>query len=164
MQTPGGDPDLAAESELAAIRELGGGVVHDDGAVDAVQEFGGGGRILRNDGVGVTRAVAGDMRQGFGHSVHHPDGQDRRQVFSGPIGFDGGPRLGHDGASPGVAAQDAAGGQQVFGNAPQQGFRCRGIDQQGFGRATDRDLAHLGVQYDSASFFRIGGGVEVGVA
>ncbi len=39
MEAAGGDPDLGAEAELAAVGELGGGIVQHDRRIDAVEEF-----------------------------------------------------------------------------------------------------------------------------
>src|SRR5690606_40124865 len=61
VQTRSGDADLAAEAELAAVRELGRGVPHDDRAVDGVEEGGCGDRVLSDDGLCVPRPVAADV-------------------------------------------------------------------------------------------------------
>ena len=39
MEAAGGDADLGAEAELAAIGELGRGVVQHDRGIDLVEEF-----------------------------------------------------------------------------------------------------------------------------
>ena len=59
VQLAGGDADLGAEAELAAVGELGRGIVQDDGAVDLAQEALGRRRVRGDDRVGVLRAVAG---------------------------------------------------------------------------------------------------------
>src|SRR5262252_1045283 len=46
MHAVGRDADLGAQAELAAVGELGAGVVHDDGAVDLPQEALGGGGVV----------------------------------------------------------------------------------------------------------------------
>ena len=58
MHAARGDADLGAEAEFAAIGELRRGVVQHDGAVDLRQEPRGGGLVLRDDAVGVVRAIA----------------------------------------------------------------------------------------------------------
>ena len=57
----GGDADLGAHAELAAVGELGRGVVEDDGAVDLGEEAIGRRLVVGDDGVGVVRAVALDV-------------------------------------------------------------------------------------------------------
>ena len=61
MQAVGGDADLAAEAELTAVGELGGGVDQDDGAVDLGGETLGRLGVGGDDSLGVARAVAGDV-------------------------------------------------------------------------------------------------------
>src|SRR5882757_8402205 len=53
----GGDADFRAETELAAIGELGRCVVQHDRRVDLVEKFSRGGLVLGHDRVGVVRAV-----------------------------------------------------------------------------------------------------------
>ena len=57
----GGDADLGAHAELAAVGELGRGVDQDDGAVDPGGEPLGRLGVGGDDGLGVARAVAGDV-------------------------------------------------------------------------------------------------------
>ena len=64
VQAVGGDADLAAEAELAAVGELGRGVDQDDGAVDTRREPFGGLGVGGDDGLGVARAVAGEVIDG----------------------------------------------------------------------------------------------------
>src|SRR5437762_4445173 len=61
VQLAGGDADLGAEAELAAIGELGRGVVQHDRRIDLVEEFLCRGLVLGDDRVGVVRAVALDV-------------------------------------------------------------------------------------------------------
>ena len=64
MQLAGGDADLGAEAELAAVGELRRGVVQHDRRVDFAQELVGGLSVGGDDRVGVMRAVALDMGDG----------------------------------------------------------------------------------------------------
>ena len=57
----GGDADLRAETELAAVGELGRGVPDHDRAVDPVQEIFGRRGILGDDRLGMAGAVSLDM-------------------------------------------------------------------------------------------------------
>ena len=69
MQPAGGDADLGAEAELAAVGELGRGVVQHDGRVDLRQELLRRRGIVGDDGVGVMRAVVLDVVDGAGDAV-----------------------------------------------------------------------------------------------
>ena len=61
VQLAGGDADLGAEAELAAVGELGRGVVEHDGGVDLVEEFLCVGFVFSNDRIRVVRTVALDV-------------------------------------------------------------------------------------------------------
>src|ERR1700736_2973498 len=62
VEAAGGDADLGAEAEFAAVGELGRGVVQDDRGIDLVQKFLRRRPIVGHDRVGVVRAVVLDMR------------------------------------------------------------------------------------------------------
>src|SRR3954471_6737768 len=64
MQTTRRDADLGSKAKLPAIGELGRGIVQHNSRVDLVQETLSGGRIVRDDGVGVVRTVGLDMFDG----------------------------------------------------------------------------------------------------
>src|SRR3546814_6697691 len=64
VQLAGRNADLRTHAELAAVGELGRGVVQDDAAVDAREEALGNGRILGDDRLRVVRSVALDMSHG----------------------------------------------------------------------------------------------------
>ena len=95
--------------------------------------------------------------------VYDADGEDRGQIFGGPVGLGRGRHGGNQGAGRFVAAQFATGGDQVGGDGGQQAQGRRPVHQQGLGRAADRDAAHLGVQNDGAGGLQIGGLVQIGV-
>src|SRR5262245_47068764 len=61
VKAAGGNADLGAETELAAVGELGGGVVQHDRGIDLAQEFVRRGAVAGDDGIGVMGAVAIDM-------------------------------------------------------------------------------------------------------
>ena len=65
MELVGGDADLGAEAELAAVGEAVGDVVEDAGGIDRAEETLRGGFVGGDDGVGVVRAVAVDVGDGF---------------------------------------------------------------------------------------------------
>ena len=104
------------------------------------------------------------MIHGAGHSVHDPHRQDGGQVFGGPVGLIRFGRLGDQAAGLGVAAQFAAGLDEVGGDGGQQALGGGAVHQQGLGGAADRDAAHLGVDDDAAGDVEVGGGVQIGVA
>src|SRR3546814_17840292 len=53
VQLAGGNADLGPHAELAAVGELGRGVVHHDAGIDLVQEAGRGHGVLGDDGLGM---------------------------------------------------------------------------------------------------------------
>jgi hypothetical protein len=61
VELAGGDADLRAEAELAAVGELGRGVHQHDRAVDLAEEPFGAAGVLGDDRVGMVRAVAVDV-------------------------------------------------------------------------------------------------------
>src|SRR5437762_5974551 len=76
VQLAGGDADLGAHAELAAIGELGRGVVQHDGGIDLGEEALRRGAVLRHDRLGVARAVPADMGERAVDAVDQPDTQD----------------------------------------------------------------------------------------
>ena len=89
MQAPGGDADLAAETEFAAIGELSRGVVQHNRAIDLAQEFLRRRSILGDDAIGMLRAVFADMGDRFIEPADNPNRKHRRQIFRAPILFRG---------------------------------------------------------------------------
>src|SRR5580658_10663094 len=61
VQPAGGDADLGAEAEFAAVGELRRGVMQHDRRIDLAQEFLRYDLVLGDDRVGVVRAVALDV-------------------------------------------------------------------------------------------------------
>src|SRR6202030_10778 len=85
VKTVGGDADLRAHAELAAVGELGGGVMQHDRAVDALQKALGGGAVFGHDRFGVRGAVARDVRNGRIHALDYTRGNDRVEVLGVPV-------------------------------------------------------------------------------
>src|SRR3569833_1344962 len=85
MKLAGGNPDLGAEAELAAIGELRRGVMQHDRGIHLIEEFLSRRRILGHDGVGVMRAVLVDMRDRSIDAGDHFGGDDRIEIFRAPI-------------------------------------------------------------------------------
>src|SRR5271156_196744 len=85
VHAPGGDADLGAEAELAAVGELGGGVVQHDRGIDLFQEALRGRGILADDAIGVMRAIGLDMRDRGLQPSYDADRDDRIEVFGAPV-------------------------------------------------------------------------------
>ena len=105
----GRDADLGAHTEFAAVRILRRCVVHDDRAVEFVQEALCGLGIRRNDRVRVSGTETANIVQRVVQSIHDADCHDRVQELVAPIGLG----CGHDAfvgsLSPRIAADFAAG-------------------------------------------------------
>jgi len=71
MKPAGGDADLCAHAELAAIRELGRSVVQHNCAVDAGKEFLRLDAILSDDGLCVPRTIASDVIDSLIEAIDH---------------------------------------------------------------------------------------------
>src|SRR6266481_2222873 len=65
------DTDFRAETEFAAVGELGRRVMQHDRRIDLVEEFACGGCILGYDRIGVLRTVIVDMRDRLIDAVDH---------------------------------------------------------------------------------------------
>src|SRR6186997_1111998 len=65
VKFPGGDADLRAEAEFAAVGELRRCVMQHDRRIDLVEKFPRGGFILGHDRVGMLRTVVVNMRDRF---------------------------------------------------------------------------------------------------
>jgi len=83
----GGNADLGAHAELAAVGELGRGVVEHDGAVDLGEEPVGGGLVAGDNSVGVVRAVTRDMGDSRVEAVDNFHRDDCVEIFPRPVGF-----------------------------------------------------------------------------
>ena len=149
MEAAGGDADLGAEAELAAVGELGRGVVQHDRRIDLAQEFLGRRLVLGDDRVGVVRAVALDVRDGGVDAVDHLDGDDGVEIFGRPVLL----------AAPASRARSAARtassprtSQPASSSIVDQRLEMRrrdgAIDQQRLGGAADAGAPHLGVEHD----------------
>src|SRR3954470_2539406 len=65
VELVGGDADLRPEAVFVAVGEARGGIHHHGAGIDFPQEALRPAPVLRHDGVGVLRAVFGDVRDGF---------------------------------------------------------------------------------------------------
>src|SRR5262249_16113207 len=98
----GADADLGAEARAGTRGEAGGGSVEEGG----VGGGGGGGVVTGHDGLGVARAVGGDVRQRLVEVAHPLDGHDERPELDAEVGVAGG-------GQPGVAAAGLGAGAQL---------------------------------------------------
>src|SRR5256884_2096518 len=161
VEFAGGNPDLRAEAELAAIGELRRGVVQYDRRIDLAEEFLGSLYILGHDRVGVARAVILDMRDRVIDAVDDTRGDDGVEIFGVPVLV--GCRL-HariDLLHGRVAAHLAAGFDQHLDQRLQIDRCACAIDEQRFGRAADAGPAHLSVQHDRLRHIQIGGSIDI---
>ena len=161
MKPPGGNANLGAQTEFAAIGKLGRGVGHDDGAVDFGQESLGRFGILGNDRFGMVRGMTLDMGQRGIEPIDHRNAEDRVEIFAVPVLRAGRLDARIKRAGPGIAAQFAAGIKQV-GHYRRRIGKAR-IKQQRFHRPAHTGAAQLGVERDGPRLGRIGGGMDVAV-
>src|SRR5215211_3470324 len=143
VEFAGGNPDLRAETEFAAIGELRRCVVQHDRGIDLAEEFLRSTGVLGHDGVGMMRAVIVDMRDRFVETVDHSRRDDRVFILGIPIvvGCRLHPRV--DLLHGVVAAHLAAGVDQHLDQRLQARRGSCAIDQQRLGRAADAGAAHL---------------------
>src|SRR3546814_20064011 len=80
VQLAGGNADLGPPAELAAVGELGRGVVHHDAGIDLVQEAGRGHCVLGDDGLGLMEAVTIDMSNPLVEALDHLSGRSPRPL------------------------------------------------------------------------------------
>src|SRR5690606_34762894 len=72
------------EAELEAVGKACRGIDHDRRGIDLAQEAHGPLVVAGDDGIGMRRAVAGDVRDGFVQAFDDADRDDRREVLRGP--------------------------------------------------------------------------------
>src|SRR5690242_6805300 len=85
MELAGGDADLGAEAEFAAIGELRRGVVQNDRRIDLGEESRGRLVVAGEDAVGMLRAVLADVVHRAVDTVDHARRDDRVEIFSVPV-------------------------------------------------------------------------------
>src|SRR5690606_12787667 len=156
----GGDADFGAHAELAAVGELGGGVVHHHRAVDRGHEAAGGLGVLGQDRVGVVAGVRVDPGDALVEAVDDLHAGDGVEVLGVPVflgrGLD--PVVGRD--RLGVAAQSAVGGHG-FGELGDDFASNRAVDDDALGRAADAGAAELGVADDLHRLVDVGRRMDV---
>src|SRR5438034_245277 len=114
VEFAGGDADLGAEAELAAIGELRRRVMQHDRGVDLVEESLRSASVFGHDRIGVVRAVIVDMRDRLIEPVDDFCRDDRVLVFGAPVFIGGGFHARVDVLHGGVAAHLATGIDQHF--------------------------------------------------
>ena len=85
MELVGADPDLRPETKLAPIIEPGAGIDNHGGAIDFLDESPGRVDPVRDDGVSMFRAVAGNVGQGGIEIFDDPNGDDQVEILGVPI-------------------------------------------------------------------------------
>ena len=151
MHPAGGDADLGAEAELAAIGELGRGVVQHDGRIDLGQEALGGRRVVGDDRIGVMGAVRLDMVDGrVEPSTTRTEMMASRYSVrqSSSVAAVTRGSAAWTASSPRTAQ---AGIEQAVTSGCEMRRGAGPVDEQGLGRAADAGAAHLGVEHDAPS-------------
>src|ERR1700722_5573526 len=87
MEAAGRDADLGPEAELAAVGELGRGIVQNNGRIDLAQELLRRRRVGGDDGVGVMGAIALHMRDRALDPVHQLGRDDGVEILGRPVGL-----------------------------------------------------------------------------
>ncbi len=161
----GGNADFRAQAIFEPVSEPRRGVHHDAGRIDLAQKLHGAGVIAGENGVGVLRAVAVDVGDGFIHPLHQFDGDDGREVLGAPVGLGGitqqrcGARHGSEqGAAGRAAAHFHALAHERGADARQEISGHIAGDQQGLGCVARAVALGLGV------FCHANGHVEIGAA
>src|SRR5436190_10938642 len=77
VEFAGGNPDLRAKAELAAVGELRRCVVQHDRGIDLAEEFLRSAGVFGHDRIGMMRAVIVDMRDRLVETVDHSRRDDR---------------------------------------------------------------------------------------
>ena len=159
----GGDADLCAKSEVPSVGEAGGGVDVDGGGVDLTLEAAGGGHVLGDNGLAVTRGVAGDVGDGLVDGVHHTDRENEIVVLGVPVLLGCGDGGGQNGTGSLVATEFhfvvrhglCHHGQEVGGHGSMYQQSLNGVAHRGAGA--------FGVDGYLHRLCKIGGGVHVQV-
>src|SRR5690606_19075763 len=105
VQAGGGDADLGAESEFAAVAEARGGVDHHHGRADRGYEAARRDLVGGGDGFGMVGGVAVDVGKGIVEIIDDAYGEDQVEEFGGVVVIGGGQHVGHLLAAALVAAQ-----------------------------------------------------------
>src|SRR5262245_20897440 len=85
VEAAGSNADLCTEAELAAVGELGRGVVQHDRRIDLAQKALGGSRFRGDDRIGVVGAIALDVVDRAADAVDHLGGDDGVEILRRPV-------------------------------------------------------------------------------
>ena len=165
VQAAGGDADLGAEAELAAVGELGRGVVQDDGGIDLVQEF----FRRRARPRSRSQSVWCEPKRSICPIASSTPSTTLAAMMASRYSVDQSSSLaaftrGSTALRLLVAAHLAAGIEQHRDQRLEMRRRRRAIDQQRLGRAADAGAPHLGVEQDGLGHVELGRPVDVDVA
>ena len=170
MELLGGNAHLAAQAELAAVGEAGGGVHVHRGAVHTGGKAGGGLLVGGDDGVAVVGGMGGNVGDGRVQAVHHAHRHLVIQILGVEILFTGGNTL-DDGGGLRVQMQfhgghpggGAAFAQALFQHGQEAGGNIL-VHQADFRGVADAGTAGLGVLHNVQCHFQVGGLVHIDVA
>ncbi len=168
VHASGRDTDLAAETEFAAVRELGRRIVQDDRRIDLREEPGRRTLVVRDDAVGVVRSVAPDVVDRGVETVDGPDGDDSILELPAPVvvlcrdhardGFECG-GLERRAVAPDLASRRA----ESIDQRNQMRFGDGAVDQKGLRRAADAGSPQLGIEHDLPGHAEVGCRVDIDV-
>ena len=164
MQPGGGDADLGAEAEFAAIAEAGGGVDHHHGGADRLHEALRGGLVGGGDDFGVVGAVAADVGDAGVEVVDHAHGEDQVEELGGVVVVGRRVHVGYQGAAAFVAAQFDAALTQCLRGAWQERIGHVAMHQQRLQRVAHAGARGLAVDQQVQRQVEVGGAVHVQVA
>ena len=168
----GRDADLGAQAKLAAVGEARAGVgVHGRG-IDRIQEALASIRVLGDDGLGVHRAVAVDVRDGLVLVRHDLHAHLERQVLTAPVLLSRGnvvialdkPGIGACGARGLVAVNQHAVVMQHGHDRGQKRIGHSTVDQQRLGGIAHAHALGLGIDDNVERLIKVGGFMHVDVA
>ena len=164
MHLAGGDADLAAHAEFAAIGELGRGIVEENGGIDAIHEGRNRRGVFGDDRFGMMRRMGLDMLDSPVHAVDERDGNDGVEIFGDEILGACGICRRKDAANL-VGATDLAAllGKRLEDRG-EMGARCAPVDEERFGGTANAGAAHLGIERDRDRHVEIGRCVHIDVA
>src|SRR6478735_181840 len=161
VEFAGGNSDLRAEAELAAVGELRRCVVQHDRGIDLAEKPLGCMIVFRHDRIGMMRAVTLNVGERRIEAVDDFRRDDGVLIFGVPVLVGGGLDARIDLLHRVVAAHLAAGIDQHLDQRLQVRGSSRTIDQQRFDRTADTGTTHLGIEHDLPRHFEISRPVDV---
>ena len=164
MQARGGNADLRAQAQFAAIGKTRGGVDHHHRRAQRFDEAARGSLVGGGNDLGVVGGVATDMGDGLLQAFDHAHGDDQVQELGGIVVLAGRLRIGHQGTGRRVATDLHAANTQRLRGPRQEIRRHLRMHQQGLQRIAHARARGLAVQQQAQGQVQVGGAVHVQVA